>query len=217
LPAREIEAIAAVAGESSYRAREVIFREGDPAVWLWLVRTGHVKILRQSAAGKDVVLELLGPGEMFGAVAVLEGRPYPATAQASEDVVVVKLPAPAIVALGERHPPFVREIVRMISRRLRSAHDSVKSLAVDPAESRLAAALLRVAEREGRREGRDVMLPFPLTRQSLADMSGTTVETAIRVIGRWQHDGLIRDADGRLAVLKLDALRALAEGEREGR
>lgn len=217
LPVREIEAIAAVAGEASYRARDYIFREGDPAVWLWLVRAGHVKILRQSAAGKDVVLELLGPGEMFGAVAVFEGRPYPAAAQASEDAVVVKVPAPAIVALGERHPAFVKEIFRMISRRLRTAHDSVKSLAVDPAESRLAAALLRTAEREGRPEGRGVALPFPLTRQSLADMSGTTVETAIRVIGHWQKDGLVRDADGRLVVMDLAALRALAEGEHEDR
>ena len=86
-----------------------------------------------------------------------------------------------------------------------------------PPGTRLAAALLRTAEREGRPEGRGVALPFPLTRQSLADMSGTTVETAIRVIGHWQKDGLVRDADGRLVVMDLAALRALAEGEHEDR
>ena len=67
--------------------------EGDPARWFYLVKTGHVKILRHSKTGKDVVLELLGPGEVFGGVAVIEKRPYPAAAQATEATTVVKIPA----------------------------------------------------------------------------------------------------------------------------
>jgi CRP/FNR family transcriptional regulator, nitrogen oxide reductase regulator len=213
LPAREIELLGSAAVEETHRPREFLFLEGDPAKWFCVVKSGHVKILRQSRTGKDVLLELLGPGEVFGGIAVIEQRPYPAAAQATGAVVVLKIPAEAMIAVSERHPSFVKELALMIGRRLRAAHDSVKSLAIDPVESRLAAALLRLAEREGTRDAHGITIPFHLTRQNLADMSGTTVETAIRVVSRWLRDGLVRDEEGRLGLTDLDALRALAEGE----
>jgi CRP-like cAMP-binding protein len=215
VPAREIEALAAVARQDSYRAREYIFAEGDPATWFCVVRSGHVKIFRQSRAGKDVVLELLGPGEPFGGVAVIERRPYPASAQATEPAVVVKIPADPVITLSERQPSIIREMAMMIGRRLRTAHDSVKSLASDAVEARLAATLLRLAEREGTRDAHGLTLPFHLTRQSLADMTGTTVETTIRVLGRWLKDGLVRERGHHLVVPSIDALRDLAGGEAE--
>jgi len=122
-----------------------------------------------------------------------------------------------VIALAERHPAFIKEMALMIGRRLRAAHDSVKSLAVDPVEARLAATLLRLAEREGTRgkEGEGVTLPFHLTRQSLADMTGTTVETTIRILSRWLRDGLLADDGGRLVLADRPGLSALAEGEAE--
>jgi CRP-like cAMP-binding protein len=215
LPAREVEALAGLAIEETHRTRAHIFMEGDAARWFYVVRTGHVKIVRHSKTGKDVVLELLGPGEIFGGVAVIEKRPYPATAQATEPTVVVKLPADAVIALGERHPAFIKEMALMIGRRLRAAHDSVTSLAVDPVEARLAATLLRLARREGTRGQGGVTLPFHLTRQSLADMTGTTVETTIRILSRWIHDGLLADDGGRLVLKDYESLSALGEGEAE--
>jgi CRP/FNR family transcriptional regulator len=212
LPARELESLAAAAREEPCRAREYVFHEGDPALWLCFVKTGHVRIVRHSRTGKDVVLELLGAGEIFGGVAVIERRPYPAAAQATEPSVVVKIPADVVVGLAERHPPVVREMELLIGRRLRAAHDSVK-LSVEPVESRLAASLLRLADREGVRSKSGIELPFHLTRQSLADMSGTTVETAIRVVSRWQRDEVVEDRGGRLVVRDRDVLRDLAEGD----
>jgi CRP-like cAMP-binding protein len=213
LPAREVEALGAVAIQESYRPRDFVFMESDPARWFCLVKTGRVKIVRHSKAGKDVVLELVGPGEIFGGVAVLERRPYPAAAQATEPTVVLKVPAEAVNALTERHPTLIKELALMIGRRLRQAHDSVKSLSVDPVEARLAAALLRLAERDGARSTQGLTLPFHLTRQSLADMTGTTVETTIRIVSRWLKDGLLADDGARLRVADVEALRALAGGE----
>jgi CRP/FNR family transcriptional regulator len=215
VPDRELQALAASARADSYRVRDYVFMEGDPADWFCVVRSGRVKILRQSRAGKEVVLELLGRGEPFGGVAVIERRPYPASAQAAQASVVLKIPREPIIALSERHPAIIREMALMIGRRLRAAHDSVKSLAVDSVEARLAAALLRLAERDGARGPHGLTLPFHLTRQSLADMTGTTVESAIRVVSRWQKEGVVRDDGGRLILTDLDELRALAEGEPE--
>jgi CRP/FNR family transcriptional regulator, nitrogen oxide reductase regulator len=211
LPAAEVQALAGVAREERVRARGYIFMQGDPPRWFCFVKSGHVKILRHARTGRDVVLELLGAGEMFGGVAVLERRPYPACAQATEPGIVVKIPQEAITALAERHPAIIREIALMIGRRLRGAHDSVESLAVDPVESRLAAALLRLAAREGTPRPDGVALAFPLTRQSLADLTGTTVETTIRVVSRWLKDRIVSDEAGGLVLRDSQALRALAE------
>ena len=213
LPPKEIESLAAASREVECRARDYVFMEGDAAEWLCIVRSGRVRIVRHSKAGKDVALELLGPGEIFGGVAVIEQRPYPAAAQATEASVILKIPAQALAAVSERNPSVIRELALMMGRRLRSAHDSMRSLAVDPAEARLAATLLRLAERDGERDKRGVALPFHLTRQSLADMCGTTVETAIRVMSRWTRDGLILDEGARLIVADVERLRAVAADE----
>ncbi len=216
LPAADLATLAAVAREQRLQARDYVFMEGDPALWFCLVVEGRVKILRQARAGKDVVLQLLGPGDPFGGVAVIERRPYPASAQVTEASVVLKIPQDVIVPVVERHPSIVREMALMIGRRLRAAHDTVKSLAVDPVEARLAATLLRLAERDGTRGRHGLTLAVHLTRQTLADMSGTTVETAIRIMSRWQRDGLVRDAEGRLVLADVEALRALADSESGG-
>ena len=212
LPAKDLAALVAAARDVSYRAREYVFHEGEPAVAFCLVKRGHVKIVRHARSGKDVVLELLGPGEAFGGVAVIERRPYPASAQATEPSVVTRIPQELICTLTERHPSIVREMALLIGQRLRAAHESVTSLAADPVEARLAGALLRIAEREGVRTRDRVTLPFQLTRQSLADMTGTTVETAIRVLSRWQRDGLLDEDEGRLVLADVAALRERAEG-----
>ena len=215
VPARDVEAIASTAREDSYRARDYIFMEGDPAAWFCVVKSGRVKILRQSRAGKDVVLELLGPGEPFGGVAVMERRPYPASAQATEATVILKVASEPIISLATRYPSIIKEMALMIGRRLRDAHDSVKSLASDPVEARLAATLVRLAEREGTKSARGVTLPFQLTRQSLADMTGTTVETTIRIVSRWIKDGMVAEESNRLVLRDLEGLRELAEGDAE--
>ena len=191
--------------------------EGDPARWFYVVRSGHVKIVRHSKTGKDVVLELLGPGEIFGGIAVIEKRPYPAAAQTTEPTVVLKIPAEPMIALAERHPALIKEMALVIGRRLRAAHDSVTSLAADPVEARLAAALLRLAKREGKRDEKTgaVTLPLRLSRQSLADMTGTTVETAIRTISRWLKDGLLVDEGGQLVLTDLEGLSERADSHTE--
>lgn len=204
-----------MAREHTYRAREYVFMEGDPADWFCVVVSGRVKILRQSRGGKEVVLELLGPGEPFGGVAVFEGRPYPASAQATESTVVLRIPQQPIVALAERYPSITREMALMIGRRLRAAHESVTSLASDPVEARLAAMLLRLGDREGTRGRRGITLPFHLTRQSLADMTGTTVETTIRVLSRWLKDGVLVEEASRLVLVNVDTLRAIAARDTE--
>jgi CRP-like cAMP-binding protein len=215
LPARDLDALAQAAREEPCAAREYVFHEGEPAAWFCLVRSGRIRIVRHASSGKDIVLELLGPGEIFGGVAVLERRPYPASAQATEPSVVLRVPADTVLALAERQPSIARTMMLLISRRLRAAHESVKSLSVDPVDARLATTLLRLADRDGVPSPEGIELPFHLTRKSLAEMSGTTVETAIRVVSRWLREALVVDREGHLVVRDREALRQIAAGRTE--
>jgi CRP/FNR family transcriptional regulator len=214
LPERELAALAAVARRDTVPSKRWIFAEGDPADWLCLVVCGRVKIVKHAHTGKEITVELLGPGEIFGGVAVIERRPYPASAQAMEASEIARLPGRLIITLAERYPSVIREMALMMGRRLRTAHSSVTSLAAEPVEARLASTILRLADREGERTAHGLVLPFHLTRQALADLAGTTVETTIRVMRRWIRDGLVSDRGGRLVLPKVDAVRTLAAGQR---
>ena len=211
VPPRDLTALIERSRLDRYAAREHIFHEGDPAEWFCLVVEGRVRIVRHARSGKDVVLELLGPGEVFGGVAVIERRPYPASAQAVEATMVLKIPGEPMRGLSDRYPVVIREMALMIGRRLRAAHDTVESLAVDPVEARLAQRLVRLADTVGVWRADGIELPFHLTRQGLADMSGTTVETTIRIVSRWLKEGLLRENASRLVVPDLPALRGLAD------
>lgn len=201
--------------EAQYGHQDFIFLEGDPALWLWLVKSGQVKILKHSGTGREFAVEILSPGEVFGGVAVVDQKPYPASAQAVERVTALKISREHFLGVVRSHPDVVRQMMLVIAERLRTSREIMTSLAGDPVEQRLAIALLRVAQRAGRAEGTGIRLTFHLTRQSLADLAGTTVETTIRVLSRWSKAGMLRSGEGPLFIANARALTSLAKGEGE--
>lgn len=193
--------------------RAFLFHEGDPARWLWVVESGRVKIFKTASGGQEVALDLLGRGQVIGGVAVLEAKPYPASARSIEPTVVVKLPREVVQEIADRAPGFLRRMALMMGERLREAHDHMRALAAEPVEQRVAAVLLRIARREAEAAtGADdeLRIPFHLTRQNLADLAGTTVETAIRTMSRWTRAGLVQDDEGRIAIVDAGLMREIA-------
>jgi CRP/FNR family transcriptional regulator len=188
-----------------------IFHAGDPPDALYIVWTGQVKILRHSEEGRDIVLDVIGPGHMFGEMAVFDGMPYSASAQAMEDVALVAISRPDFFRLLERYPGVSLAVISELSRRLRNASDLVHSLAVERVERRIARMLLKLAANSARYRDNGLVIDLPLTRQDIADMTGTTVETAIRVMSRFRKEGLITTERGRVVVLDPEGLRAVAE------
>lgn len=188
-----------------------IFHAGDPPDALHIVWMGQVKLLRHSEEGRDVVLDVIGPGHMFGEMAVFDGAPYSSSAQAMEDVAVVAISRPDFFRLLERYPSVSLAVISELSRRLRSASDLVHSLAVERVERRIARMLLKLAASTAQRSQNGLVIDLPLTRQDIADMTGTTVETAIRVMSRFRRQGLITTERGRVVVLDPPGLRAVAE------
>jgi CRP-like cAMP-binding protein len=200
LPPERLAQVRLQVRERAYPRRKVLFREGQPAEFLWAVRRGEVRIVKTTPDGRVITLESIHPGEIFGAVAALEGSTYPATAETTADSVVWRLSRVSLLALVKVEPALSREILAIIARRLRGAHVRLRSTAYDPAEARLAQALLR-ATREGEAH---------VTRRELAEDAGTTVETAIRVLRRLEREGIVRGEVNRLDLLDEARLRRVA-------
>jgi CRP/FNR family transcriptional regulator len=182
--------------ERSFRRQAVLYHEGSPADALWIVRTGQVRLYKSSGDGRLTTLDVLAKGEAFGILSALEADVYPTSAEAVTEGSAWWLPRPSFLRLLEQEPRLVSEMLRILSRRLRDAHDRLRSFAHDSAPARLAVALLRAADATG---------DAHVTRRALAEEAGTSVETAIRVLRRFERDGLVRGEVGCIHVL--DALR----------
>ena len=189
-----------------------LFFEGEPAEWLVFVAKGRVKMIKHSESGRETILATFGPGQVVGEVGVLAGEMYPATAQALEPAVTLSLRRDAYAALVRRHPDLAWALIEELGRRLQQAHEKIRSLAVEKVERRVARLLLRMANTAGERlEGGAVRITVPLSRQDIADMAGTVVETAIRTMSKFQKQGWIETREGYIVLLRPHDLVAVAE------
>lgn len=186
--------------QTEYRNNETIFSEGDPSDKFYIVAEGSVKILKHTAMGKDIILEIMSPGDIFGGVAVLDRKPFPASAQAMESTTVIWIRRQNLLTVMEEYPALKLEIVRYFSDKLRDAHEMLKNIATERVEKRVASLLLRLSEKVGVESRGFRKIDFPLTRQEIAEMVGTTVETCIRTMSKFQKRGLVKSSNGRISV-----------------
>lgn len=212
LPAGERVRVAGATRERRFERGATVFAQGQPAESVWAVKEGLVHIIRLGSSGRELVAEVIPPGELFGAIVALEGRPYPATAVIAEPSVVWSIPAALARDLCQKYPPLRVTILEQVASRLRSAHERLQSVALEPVEQRLARLLLTLANKVGQQK--DGLMTVSATRQELADMIGTTVETVIRTTSRWQHAGVVRTVRHTVVLADPTALRALADGRR---
>lgn len=204
------ERLAAVSSLRSYGRGEVVFREGDPSNWFIVLARGRVKVAKTTLAGRDVILEVFGPGDPLGAVGAWEGFPYPATATALEDSDCVLTGRDDFLRLLEERPTMVRGLFVGLTLRLVELTNRLAEISGSRVEPRIARHFLRLAAEKGQAKEAGLFIPAPLTRQEIADLCGTTIETAIRVMSRWGKDGILRTERDGFLVLDREALEALA-------
>jgi CRP/FNR family transcriptional regulator, nitrogen oxide reductase regulator len=187
-----------------YEKGETIFREGDPADRIHFVYAGRVKIVK-SAGARDIILEILGPGEPVGAVAAFERGNFPASAVTIEPASIVSIPEREFFALLERRPDMTRRMLAGLTMRLMMLNKRLADMS-GSAESRAARLFLTLAERMGRKSAEGTVIPLALSRQELADLIGTTLETAIRLMSRWQKEGVVITGSDGFVIPDLAAL-----------
>ncbi len=185
----------------AFKKRETIFSEGDPPSRFFVLISGKVKITKMSHEGKEIIIELISKGDFFGGFAVLKGFPYPANAVAMEDSSVLRIGRPDLLRIIERFPNIMYQITAHLSERVREFPDTLKNIALERVESRISSLLLKLAEKTGKKTATgETEIDMKLTKQDIAEMVGTTVETSIRVMSRLTKAGLIKNTGGRIII-----------------
>ena len=200
----EVVVLSKLAVERSFKSGEFIFWEGDASNWFYILAEGRVKAVKHTASGKEFIIAFFGPGEIFGEVAVFEGKPYPATAQALTDTKVFGVKTEDFLQFLSKRPGIALGIINVLAGRLRDAQGRLKDFAGERVEQRLARILLMLSSKLG--------TELPFTRQEIADMAGTTTETAIRIMSRLTKDGVIRSERGSITIQDIVKLKLLSEG-----
>jgi CRP/FNR family transcriptional regulator len=196
----ELKELAPYLVTTTYRKKEDVFSEGDLPEWFYIVAKGKVKITKISHEGKEIILEVISPYDIFGGVAVLRNFPYPANAVAMENSEVIRISRKNLMRLVDRFPNLMYCIALQLGDRMKSSYDSLKNIALERVEARIAALLLKLAGKIGVDTKAGLMIDMRLTKQDVADMVGTTVETSIRTFSKFKKQGLLADADGRIVI-----------------
>lgn len=189
----------------------VVFSQGDPGVTCHTLLDGRVKIVQARPDGGQSVIRFIGPGEMFGTVAAMMGKPFPADAVAVVDSVEIYWTVAAMRQLMARYPEVAMGSAASAGHRLFELQDRVGEMAGEKVEQRIARTLMRLVQQAGRKTSDGIEIDFPITRQELAEMAGSTLHTVSRTLSAWDERGVTGSARRRIVVRKLDALADLAE------
>ncbi len=192
-------------------AGRVVFSQGDPGSTCHTLLEGRIKIVQARPEGSQSVIRFIGPGEMYGTVAALMGKPFPADAVAVVDSLEIYWTVAAMRQLMARYPEIAMGSAASAGHRLFEMQDRVGEMAVEKVEQRIAHTLLRLVQQAGRRTERGIEIDFPITRQELSEMAGSTLHTVSRTLASWDERGVTGSARKRIIVRDMDALTALAE------
>jgi CRP/FNR family transcriptional regulator, nitrogen oxide reductase regulator len=213
LDERALEDVLRAAHRRRVAKGETAFRQDEEALSFYVLVDGRLKVTQVTAEGQQIVVRFIGPGEMFGCVAVFGGRHYPGTATAVENCRMIGFTKGAMQHLMERHPRLAMNTLGTVGVRLQETQTRLRELSTERVERRIAHALIRLAERAGRRVASGIKFDFPISRQDVAEMSGTTLHTVSRTLSAWEEQGIVEGGRQKITIREPDALLAIAEDQ----
>ncbi|OGT25042.1 MAG: hypothetical protein A2Z17_07675, partial [Gammaproteobacteria bacterium RBG_16_66_13] len=189
----------------------VLFNEGPRADTYYLIAEGQVKVFQTSSEGYEVILHIFGPGEIVGALAILGEGSYPGTAVALADVSAFSVSSRDFDRILERFPTITRNLLRFAAAMIQASHRRLRELATERVEQRIARTIARLANQMGAKSDEGIRLTTPLSRQDLANLTGTTLFTVSRTLKAWERKGILRSSRAGLTILQPHALVAIGE------
>jgi CRP-like cAMP-binding protein len=197
------------------KPKEVLGAQGEPASHVSLVQVGHLKLGQVNAEGAETLIRFIGPGDVYAAIALQPGKRYPVSATAVEPSRVLVWPRDVLAPLAARIPQIRVNLFEEITRRMSVALSAVQDLAAERAPVRIARALRRLAEHGGEASAGGIRIVHPITRQEIADLTGTTLFTVSRLTSKWESEGLLRTGRGTVTVIDPDGLELAASSADE--
>jgi CRP-like cAMP-binding protein len=205
----ELERLRSLCQVESFTKGDYIFLECDSPRNLYVVSRGEVKLLKQTEDGRETIVEMAYESEIFGEEAIFDGQPYPLTAQALSDVELLAISRGDFFAFLRDNPDLALEIITELGARLRESQNTIRALAMERVEWRIARILLILSRKAGVVREDEVSIDLPLTRQDIADMAATTVETAIRVLSNFKKLGLVETEKGKIILRDKNQLESM--------
>lgn len=202
--------IVAAARSRDYAKDATVFEQGDPADEFYLVESGRVKLLQLTPEGREMIVRFINPGEVIAAVAMIPGGRFPVSAMAAEDTTVLYWTSSTIRSLAQRIPGLQPNIMSAMAMHMQGALDQGRDLATSKVPARIAALLLRLAEQSGERTDEGWAIEQALTREELAEMTGTTLFSVSRVLSEWQSQGIVEAGRRRVLIRDPAALERLS-------
>ena len=211
LPDAALEQAIGLARRDKREKGEILFSQGEPAEAFHLILAGRLRVGQITPEGQQVIIRYLGPREIAGCVAVCGGMPYPATATAVEDSWFLTWTRPRLAELSDAYPAIALNAMRIMSGRTVELQERLREMHTERVERRVAHALGRLVVQAGRKTKDGIEIDFPISRQDLAEMTGTTLHTVSRTLSAWEEAGIVLGGRQRVVIAKPHALVAIAE------
>ncbi|WP_201861251.1 Crp/Fnr family transcriptional regulator [Microvirga soli] len=210
-PASDLDEILREAQPIRYPKGTAVFQQDEEAQSFFILLHGHLRVIKVTSDGQQVVVRFVTPGEIFGIAMAMGCATYPATALAIVDSIALVWPAVVWPRLVAKHPSLAVNTLQTMGGRLQDAHTRVVEISTEQVEKRVAHALLRLARQAGRQVEQGVQIDFPISRQDIAEMTGTTLHTVSRILSSWEEQGLVTGGRQRITVRDPHKLFLLAE------
>jgi len=194
-----------------YTKGSAVFDQGTPADRFFLLLHGHLRVEKTTPQGQQSVVRYVSAGELFGVAQAMNLAHYPATAVAAVDSIALAWPSSSWQRLIARYPSLASNALQTVGNRLQDTQARVMEISNEQVEQRVAHALLRLVKQAGRRVDAGVEIDFPISRQDVAEMTGTTLHTVSRILSAWETEGLVEGGRQRIVLRDLHRLQALAE------
>lgn len=189
-----------------------VFQQDEEAHSFYILLHGHLRVVKLTPDGQQVVVRFVAAGEVFGVAMAIGRKTYPATATAVVDSIALVWPSVAWPRLIATHPALAVNTLQTVGSRLQDAHTRVVEMSTEQVERRVAHALLRLAQQAGRKIEQGIQIDFPISRQDVAEMTGTTLHTVSRILSAWEEQGLVQGGRQKIVILEPHRLLMLAEG-----
>lgn len=211
----ELDRLIAHANARLVSQGETIFEQGEPADNFFLLLHGRLKVTQVTSDGQQIIVRVVHPGDLFGFAKALQRNDYPGTAVAAAESLTLSWPTDLWPDFVEHNPRLAVSAMQTIGQRLEEAHTRIREMSTQEVERRVAHTVLRLARKAGREEADGIRIDFPISRQDIAEMTGTTLHTVSRIFSAWETKGLVEGGRQKLLVRDLQGLEALARSTRD--
>lgn len=211
LPFDLLKEAAAMARMRHIARDAAIFAQGQRAGRAHALLSGCVRITQAGSDGEEILIRLIGPNEIFGCVPIVTDGLYPADATTMLDSVEISWDPSDLLALMQRHSAIAINMVAILGKRIGETQERLRELATQSADRRIARTLLRLVEQAGEPTEAGTRIGFPLRRKDIADIAGTTLHTASRILANWERRGLLSSRKRQLVISSLEEIARIAE------